>query len=132
MSLDRSHESSSNNNKSTAVLNKYIEDTLCVDAWRDRNPEARTYTYCKFNQKFVGSRIDYVLIDLSIIAWLTKIDIKPGFRSDHSAVVLTINPFTISRGRGLWRLNNQVLFEKEYVSMINNLIEKHEENQEKK
>lgn len=48
--------------------------------------------------------------------------IKPGYRSDHSIVLLEIkfNPF--KRGRGLWKFNNSLLTDKEYVSKVKETI----------
>ena len=122
--IDRSSSKSANNDKCTEILNKYIEDTLCTDIWRERNPDEKRYTYCRMNPKFIGSRLDFVLIDASINAWVPLIEIKPGFKSDHSAVICEINPFEIVRGRGLWKMNNQVLFEIEYIREIDEIIER--------
>ena len=58
--------------------------------------------------------------------WITSIEIVPGFRSDHSAIVLEVIPYNTVRGRGLWKLNNQVLYEAEYLDLINDVIKKNE------
>ena len=50
-------------------------------------------------------------------------DILPGFRSDHSMLSCDIEPFEIKRGRGLWRLNNTILAETQYVQGVNEIIE---------
>ena len=41
-------------------------------------------------------------------------------KSDHSAIVLSINGIEIrSRGPSFWKLNSSLLDDKEYVSLIN-------------
>ena len=42
-----------------------------------------------------------------------KCDIKPGYRSDHSFLEMhiTIKPF--KRGKGIWKFNNNLLYQKD-------------------
>ena len=51
-----------------------------------------------------------------------KCDIKPGYRSDHSFLEMhiTINPF--KRGKGIWKFNNNLLYQKDYLNLINEII----------
>ena len=50
-------------------------------------------------------------------------DIKVGYRSDHSRVDLEILISNFTRGRGLWKFNNSLLKNKNYVMLINQVIE---------
>ena len=54
-----------------------------------------------------------------MIDTIHKCDIKPGYRSDHSFLKMhiTINPF--ERGKGIWKFNNNLLYQKDYLSLIN-------------
>ena len=124
--IDRYPSSSNNNDKSAEVINKYLEDTLCSDIWRCRNPEKRTYTYQRSKPTHRGSRLDYIIVETSMEAWVSKVEIIPGFRTDHSAVRIDMNPYEIKRGRGMWRLNNQILYETEYVQHINEVLKNSE------
>ena len=130
--IDRSDAKASNNDKSKEIINKYMEDTLLTDVWRDRNPHDRTFTYCRLKPYFIGSRIDYILTDLSISGWTDEVRIIPGFRSDHSAMIIKLTPHSVDRGRGLWKLNTQVLYESEYITMINQTIERTKSCSEKR
>ena len=121
--LDRSNPNSANNDKATEIINKYIEDTLMCDIWRARNEAVKKYTYCRARPRFIGSRIDYILTEASLASWIENVKIVPGFRSDHSAISISILPFEIKRGRGLWKLNSQVLYEREYLDLINKVID---------
>ena len=51
-----------------------------------------------------------------------KIDIIPGFRTDHSIICLVLQCTPISRGPGYWRINNSFLKDIDYVNKINQLI----------
>ena len=49
--------------------------------------------------------------------------IKPGYRSDHSIIELsiTINKFKV--GKGVWKFNNNLLKNLDYLDLINNTIQ---------
>jgi len=51
---------------------------------------------------------------------IDSVDVIPLLKSDHSAIVLSINGIVIkSRGPSPWKLNSSLLHDKEYVSLIN-------------
>ena len=97
------------------------------DTWRQRNPEKRTYTWCRRRKGsqagYSGSRIDYVIANQTVDRWIQNIKIAPSFKSDHAMVKFQIEPHSITRGRGLWKMNTQILSEIEYIERINNLIQ---------
>ena len=53
------------------------------------------------------------------------IDILPGYRTDHSAITMTINLDNKEekRGPGLWKFNSNLLTNIEYTTKVSNLIE---------
>ena len=123
--IDRNLDSSNNNDRATEMLNKFFEDTLMTDVWRDRNPNKRQYMFRKtFRQnKYVASRIDYIIIDQSMHSWIEEVKIIPGYRSDHSVVYAVLNTFAISKGVGLWWLNTRILEEPEFIEQLNSRID---------
>ena len=120
---DRSNINAKNNDRCAQTLNEYLEETYLCDVWRERNNEAKVYTFCTRRPNFIGSRLDYILVDRSIAGWVSDIKMIAGFRSDHSGVLMQLDPFNIMRGRGYWKLNTKVLFEMDYVNAINAIIE---------
>lgn len=68
-------------------------------------------------------RLDIFLISNSLSNLVENCSIKPGYRSDHSIVLLELkfNPFT--KGRGLWKFNNTLLSDKEYVVKVKDIIQ---------
>ena len=106
---DRTEGSISNNSKSQQVLMQYIEDTMLCDIWRTRNDDKKIFTYtrkAKNSRHLIGSRIDFILIEIAMEAWVTNTKMFPKYKTDHSAVLIEILPYKISRGRGYWKLNN--------------------------
>ena len=122
--LDRSNEKSKNNKQAAEVMAKYMEDTFLIDIWRARNPSRKTFTYQRRRPCFIGSRIDNILVDASIGGRVDQVKILPGFKTDHSAVFISLIAMQSKRGRGMWRMNTQILYETEFLNRMNkSLIE---------
>ena len=58
----------------------------------------------------------------SLGATITKADILPGFKTDHSLITLHLTNNTNPRGPGFWKLNTSFLLESEYVNLIKETI----------
>ena len=106
-----------NNPKARLATLKLMEDFGLVDSYRHQHPSARRFTWRKQNP-VKQARLDFCLI----LETLTdKID-KPGYRSDHSCIELdkTLNNFKI--GKGIWKFNNSLLKNQDYLNLINKVI----------
>jgi hypothetical protein len=69
------------------------------------------------------SRLDYWLISTHMIYDLAKVDIEPGFRSDHSLIKIKFESQKASdRGPSFWRFNSNLLKNSEYITYMNNRI----------
>ena len=53
---------------------------------------------------------------------IETIDIKPGYRSDHSIVEMQINTNKFVQGSGIWKFNNSLLKKQDYLNLINKVI----------
>ena len=58
----------------------------------------------------------------------SKTEILPSFQSDHSAIKIEIKFNDFVRGKGLWKHNNSLLHDKEYLNVINEKIEDLKDN----
>ena len=87
------------------------------------NNDLRRYTWhCKNPTRH--ARLDYVLTSANLLEFIDKCCIKPGYRSDHSLIELTLVTCKTERGRGLWKFNCSFLKDKEYLIHINDLIDR--------
>jgi hypothetical protein len=50
--------------------------------------------------------------------------IKPSFRSDHSIILLKLKFVSFDHGKGLWKHNNSLLKDLDYLKEINKIIDK--------
>ena len=121
--IDSNDKESKNNANASEALNSYLIETHVIDVWRDRYEFERKYTFkSKIRGKNVMSRIDYILVESAIVGWVDKINILPGFRSDHSAVLCVLSPYNVKKGKAIWRFNNSLLEEIEFVNQMNKVI----------
>ena len=107
------------------------EFDLC-DIWRIRNPDVKRFTWRGYGQgrasnpnQMLHRRLDFLYISDTMQPLVNDTDIIPAPATDHSALSLSIKSLPKnSRGPSFWKINNSLLQEKEYVHMIQKLIEK--------
>ena len=69
------------------------------------------------------SQLDYMLPSFSLTYLISNTKISPGNSSDHSIVLLSIDiAENAKRGKGFWKFNNDLLIDRECVSLINETI----------
>ena len=105
----------------TAVLNM-MEHLDLMDVYRHINPDEKRYTWRKKNSR-KQARLDFFLITSHMIDIIHKANIRPGYRSDHSVTEIEIVLNRFKRGKGIWKFNNSLLKQKEYLNLINNAIQ---------
>ena len=67
-------------------------------------------------------RLDFFLTSTSLHTKITKADILPGYRTDHSLITLHLVNNQNPRCPGFWKLNTSFLSDEEYVKLIKNTI----------
>ena len=92
-----------------------------VDIWRNMNPNCQTYTW-KSKNNAIKCRLDYCLVKDDVLQNILKCRILPSIASDHDIVELTFKLETHIRGKDLWKFNNSLLAEPDYVLGISTLI----------
>ena len=112
-----------NNDKSASWLSGHLQNTGLVDLWREMHPEDSGFTYRKMRPKVMYNRLDYFLTSEETMQYVDRVDIVPGFRTDHSIVSVKLRFHHEKRGPGYWKLNTALLRDKDYVDRINNLLE---------
>ena len=100
----------------------YIANFLdLVDIWRIFNPDAKIFTRRR-RKPDIHCRLDFFLTSSSLSTTITKANLLPGFKTDHSLITLHLTNNTNPRGPGFWKLNTSFLLESEYVNLIKKTI----------
>lgn len=69
------------------VVQDFCENLDLSDIWRTLNLEARRYTWHQ-RQPNIHCRLDFFLVSQLSICNITQADIIPGFKTDHSWLLL--------------------------------------------
>ena len=80
-----------------------------------KNPEEKRHSWCRLN---IARRLDYIFLSDTLCNFATDSYIKPLAFSDHNAVVCTCSFTPTIRGNSSYKLNVNLLKDKNYVSMI--------------
>ncbi|MCU7801457.1 MAG: endonuclease/exonuclease/phosphatase family protein, partial [gamma proteobacterium symbiont of Lucinoma myriamae] len=110
-----------NNRKARQLVLDEIEIRNLKDPFRLLSPLQRRYTWRRKNP-LQQARLDFFLVSDDIQQNVIRCNIGISYRSDHSMVTLEINFFDIKKGKSLWKHNNSLLSDMEYINTINNKI----------
>ena len=103
-----------------AVLDLCAEENL-IDIWRECNLEKEQFTWKKVHP-FKQARLDFFLISELLFTNITNTQIEPGYRTDHSAITLTIKFQNYTKGNSYWKFNNTLLKDQVYVAIVKDKI----------
>ena len=89
-----------------------------VDIQRMRHPELRKFTYESKSLK-LKSRIDFLLIAKNLSGDVKKSEIYHAIVPDHNVIYISLSwPNKPPQGLGLWKFNNTLLNDMQYVSTV--------------
>ena len=121
--LDYDNYKSINNNKnSRSVLLNYIDQKRLFDPFRELNGNCHKFTWRRTNP-IQQARLDFFLITEDLLPHVRGCDIDVSYRSDHSIIILKIDLQNIVHEKGLWKFNNSLLCDLEYLNCIYDKID---------
>ena len=85
-------------------------------------PSLKRYTWRK-KSPIQQARLDYFLVSQDLLTSVNKCSIEGSYRSDHSMITLDISFVHFQKGKPLWKHNNSLLNDKDYLKAINNKID---------
>ena len=106
---------------SREMITTMQQDLCLVDIWRMQHPNQKEYTWHQTNPN-IRCRLDYFLISKYLIHSAKNSKIYSAIKTDHKIISLKINLGLTSRGPGFWKFNSSFLSDKEYLTMITQLI----------
>ena len=119
--LDTYNYVGSNNPKAREILHDVIDTCSLVDLYRHFNPNTQRYTWRRKNP-IKQARLDYFIVSQTLLDLVAQLDIKPGYKTDHSLISLSLNLINFSRGPGVWKFNTSLLKDQEYIAFVKNWI----------
>ena len=95
-----------NNPRACQEVLNMIDEEEFVDIYRVLNGDKREFTWSRRNPVRKQARLDFFLINDDCLPYAFEAKIIPGYRSDHSGIVIELALNTNERGRGYWKFNN--------------------------
>ena len=95
-------------------VQEMIEEHDLTDVWRICNPDKKIYTWHSNGTPRVSCRLDYIVVSNNLLNNIRQTKIIPGFLSDHSLVLIKLETSVPKRGPGYWKMNTDLLLDKEY------------------
>lgn len=110
-----------NNPKARETVLEMILEYDLIDPWREQNLEKLQYTWFKKNP-VKKARLDFFLISSNLFTDVENAYILPGYRTDHSLIILEIHIGKFKKGSSYWKFNNSLLKDINYITQIKRLI----------
>ena len=112
-----------NNPKSRKFVIDFISNHNMIDIYRYLYPNKQEFTWRRRNPT-KRARLDYFLISQPFTDLIQKAKIIHTIDwTDHSFIQLHIETNKFVRGKGTWKLNCDLLYNEEYIKLINQTIE---------
>ena len=102
---------------------QFIQKNNLVDIWRKMYPKKMQFTWRQLSLNLY-SRLDYWLISRHLCHLVTSTDIRPALKCDHNAISIKLKLSDEKRGKGFWKINNNLLCDDLYKENIVNIIKK--------
>ena len=120
--LDSHNYTHINNPKARDTLLSVISDNNLVDIYRHLHPTTKRYTW-RMQKPIKQARLDYIFINDTFSDIVSKCDIHPGYKSDHSIVSMEILINRFEKGKGIWKFNTNLLSDPNYIKLVHDVID---------
>ena len=110
-----------NNEKARQKVLEIIDNKSVIDPFHELYLDKKRYTWRK-KSPLKQSRLDFFLISDDLLPSLKDSNIETSYRTDHSIITLNLVFNDFKGGKGLWKFNNSLLYDKEYLDMVKNKI----------
>ena len=109
------------NRAGSEELKEFLSDRSLIDAGMTLNGNGLAFTW--FGQG-VGSRLDRFYVSKEMLNVVPSCVAMPLGLSDHDGVILSVHRSANGKSRGLWKMNNELLKDSEFVNAMNDWMKK--------
>ena len=122
--IDSRNYKNINNPKARQQVLKMIGELNLYDVWREENGNELKFTWKRKlkNGCVQRGRLDFFLVSEALANYTSEEEIRPGYRSDHLIVSLTLDFNNMPKCKTYWKFNNSLLKNTEYAAEIKQVI----------
>ena len=106
-----------NNPNARLEVLKLIDEDDYIDIFRFSSHE-KGFTWKRLNPEKMQARLDFCLVSPENFQYCYDCNVLPGYRTDHSAVMLKLKLNQNEKGRSYWKFNNSLLRDSEYIKIV--------------
>ena len=123
-SIDGINYKNVNNPNARQTVLKMMTELNLYDVWRDENNDKKTFTWKRklSPQTIQMGRLDFFLVSEALTNFTRDEKIIPGYRSDHSAISISLVFNKINKSRTFWKFNSSLLNNVKYINEIKQVI----------
>ena len=100
---------------------KLIDEDDYIDIFRFSSDE-KGFTWRRLNPEKKQARLDFFLVSSENFQYCYDCNVLPGYRTDHSAIMLKLKLNQNEKGRSYWKFNNSLLRDSEYIKIVKKTI----------
>lgn len=110
-----------NNLHASERVSEMVQNLNLLDIFRELYPDVKRFTWRRTNP-LKQSRLDFFLISDIICPYVTDVKTLPGYRSDHSMVVVEFQFTPEEKRNTFWKFNSSLLHDPLYIEEVNKII----------
>ena len=113
-----------NNPNARQNVLKMMAELDLYDVWREENVDKNIYTWRRKLQsgEIQMGRLDFFLVSGDLITYTKEEKIISGYRTDHSAIQISLIFNPIIKPKTFWKFNNSLLHNIKFITEIKNVI----------
>ena len=115
--LDNLNYRNQNNKRMTLAIDNICNNFSLIDPWRVNNPSKKQFTWLQ-GVSNKQARLDYFLCNDELLSITNNYNINRKYRSDHAPISCSLVVDNEARGPGTWKINNSLIVEKDFITMI--------------
>ena len=110
-----------NNPNARLEVLKFIDEDQFIDIFRFINDD-KGFTWRRLNPEKKQARLDYFLVSEENFQYCYDCKVVPGYRTDHSGIILKLKLNQNAKGRSYWKFNNSLLKDTVYIELVKKTI----------
>ena len=110
-----------NNPNARQEVLKFIDEDQYIDIFRFINDD-KGLTWRRLNPEKKQARLDFFLISEENFQYCYDCKVLPGYRTDHSGIILKLKLSQNEKGRSYWKFNNSLLRNTDYINLVKKSI----------
>lgn len=110
-----------NNPNARLEVLKFIDEDQFIDIFRFIN-DGKGFTWRRLNPEKKQARVEFFLVSEENFQYCYDCKVLPGYRTDHSGIILKLKLNQNEKGRSYWKFNNSLLKDTTYIELVTKTI----------